>query len=446
MGLENRKKSGRLNGGSKMVVVGQGGFTQIKPVSQSSKGNIPQNDKFALNGGIPPCNLNEGKINLDFRIDNTEITSVFFYSEIDPNYRKNTIFAVAYDPIDTEYKFKYFGINGETIDEPKLNQSPLESFSKLTSFSRINGNRFLISGNLTFENNYGMCVINQFGYIVNTIDFNITDYAAQVKYIHSSVDKDGKFIIVGMSDSIEKCVYVYKTQGKVPSFYRQQIYRFNSNGEYDRTFKSVDSKQNEYNSNLFQPQSFSLNGVYVTNQNEYVVYGKFVSYSSKTSNNIIILDTNGFPKFNSFEDYVNNTVSDVVMDYENNLYVVGSFNEYKSVPCKGIVKIPNVNTPEQQDMTFQNNLPSFLSGKRINSISIDSDGGLLITGNFDSRYCKLTNEGKLVESFGDTYTFTNTPTSLLKSMNKGYFLFSTGLKYIDDNQNIYQSIIKLKGC
>ena len=97
-------------------------------------------------------------------------------------------------------------------------------------------------------------------------------------------------------------------------------------------------------------------------------------------------------------------------------------------------------------MTFQNNLPSFLSGKRINSISIDSDGGLLITGNFDSKYCKLTNEGKLVESFGDTYTFTNTPTSLLKSMNKGYFLFSTGLKYIDDNQNIYQSIIKLKGC
>jgi hypothetical protein len=185
--------------------------------------------------------------------------------------------------------------------------------------------------------------------------------------------------------------------------------------------------------------------VYVTNQNEYVVYGKFVSYSSKTSNNIIILDTNGFPKFNSFEDYANKTVSDVVMDSDNNLYVVGIFTEYKGVPCKGIVKITNVNMPVQ-DISFQNNLPSFLSGKRINSISIDSDGGLLITGNFDSRYCKLTNEGKLVESFGDTYTFTNTPTSLLKSMNKGYFLFSTGLKYIDDNQNIYQSIIKLKGC
>ena len=264
-----------------------------------------------------------------------------------------------------------------------------------------------------------------------------------VKYMYSKCDNDGKFIVAGRNEALEKCIYVYRQQGKVPTFYRQQIYRFNSDGSYDKSFNVINAKQNEYAPLSFQPSSFQLNGTYVTNQNEYVFYGRFDSYSGKTSNNIIILDNNGFPKFNSFEDYVNDTVNDVVMDKDSNLYVVGNFTEYKLITCKGIVKIPNINNPEQ-DVTFSNNLPSFLQGKRITSVSLDNDGGLLITGNFDRKYCKLTTEGKLVESFGDTYTFVGQPISLTKSMNKGYFLFSPGLKYT--NENVYQSIVKLQGC
>lgn len=442
MGLQNRKKSGRLNGGSKLVVLGQGGFTETKPKSNDVKKNTTVNDKFALYGGIPPCNLNEGQIDLGFRIDNTLINSVFFFQEIDPNYRKNTLFSIGYDKIDEEYKFYYLGKNGETIEEPKLNPASLNNFAP-TSFSRLSGNKFLISGNLTFENNYGAVVVNQFGYLVNTIDFNMYD-GYQVKYMYSKCDNDGKFIVAGINEAIEKCVYVYRQQGKVPTYYRQQIYRFNSDGTYDKTFNGVNAKQNEYAALSFQPSSFQLNGLYVTNQNEYVFYGKFNSYSGKPSNNIIILDNNGFPKFNSFEDYVNNSVYGVVMDKDSNLYVVGSFTTYKSFPCKGIIKISDINAPEP-DSTFNNNLPSFLQGKLINSVSLDNDGGLLITGNFDRKYCKLTTEGKLVESFGDTYTFGGSlPISLTKSMNNGYFLFSTGLKYT--HENVYQSIIKLQGC
>jgi len=442
MGLENRKKSGRLNGGSKLIVLGQGGLTETRPKSNDAKKNTTVNDKFALYGGIPPCNLNEGKIDLGFRIDNDLISSVFFYQEIDPNYRKNTLFSIGYDKINEKYRFYYLGKNGEIIEEPKLNPSLLNNFAP-TSFNRLSGNRFLISGNLTFGSNYGMVVVNQFGYLVNTIDFDIYDELA-VKYIFSKSDGDGKFIAVGRNDAIEKCIYVYKIKGKVPAFYRQQIYRFNSDGTYDKTFNAINAKQNEYNALSFQPQSsFQLNGVYVTNQNDYIVYGKFDSYSGKTSYNIIALNNNGYPKFNSFEDYVNNTVNGVVMDNDSNLYIVGGFNLYKTVPCKGIVKVPDINSPVQ-DTTFSNNLPSFLQGKIITSISLDFDGGLLITGNFDRKYCKLTSEGKLVESFGDLYTFTSNPTSLTKSINKGYFLFGTGLKYT--NENVYQSIIKLQGC
>ena len=441
MGLENRKKSGRLNGGSKLVVLGQGGFTEKRPKSNDAKKNTTVNDKFALYGGIPPCNFNEGKIDLGFRVDNGVIQSVFLFEEIDPNYRKNTLFSIGYDKINSSYKFFYLGKNGETIEEPKLNPALLNNFAP-TAFSRLSGNRFLISGNLTFENNYGAVVVNQFGYLVNTIDFNMYD-GFPVKYMYSKCDNDGKFIVAGRNEALEKCIYVYRQQGKVPTFYRQQIYRFNSDGSYDKSFNVINAKQNEYAPLSFQPSSFQLNGTYVTNQNEYVFYGRFDSYSGKTSNNIIILDNNGFPKFNSFEDYVNDTVNDVVMDKDSNLYVVGNFTEYKLITCKGIVKIPNINNPEQ-DVTFSNNLPSFLQGKRITSVSLDNDGGLLITGNFDRKYCKLTTEGKLVESFGDTYTFVGQPISLTKSMNKGYFLFSPGLKYT--NENVYQSIVKLQGC
>ena len=89
MGLAQRKTSGRLNGGSKMVVIGQGIFSEKRSVNNSEKTTYVLDGKP---GELVPCTFEEGKVNIEFNFEkglSNDYNNVF--AEYDPFYLKNSV-------------------------------------------------------------------------------------------------------------------------------------------------------------------------------------------------------------------------------------------------------------------------------------------------------------------------------------------------------------------
>jgi hypothetical protein len=438
MGLAQRKTSGRLNGGSKMVVVGQGIFSEKRSVNNSEKTTYVLDGKP---GELVPCTFEEGKVNIEFNFEkgsSSDYNNVF--AEYDPFYLKNSVLIQYLE--SNELKISQFNQYGEITTEYGFN-TPLTFDSGLVNgIIRTTNNKFIIYGTF-IKNDYGILHrINSDGSLDNLFNIIIDTTIAQRNLV-ATTDKYGNVFMLGINTNLpsKASLKFYNSKpftSKTP-YSITQFAKLKPNGDLDRNFNIV-TTDNKYNTNFFFPQQSLVYGIKLYDDDKIYIYGNFQSYSGHSSGNIIRLNSNGFPDltFNQ-ETYITGTVYDIAFLSQNQIILVGSLTFWKEYRVPNIIKL----TSGVIDNDFNDNLPlRDLNNKIISSVDIDYDGKILISGAFG--FIRLNTDGTKDETFYNYSPFDGNAVEFKKSINKGYFLKGrlTNVQNLSFNKNI----IKLKGC
>jgi uncharacterized delta-60 repeat protein len=151
------------------------------------------------------------------------------------------------------------------------------------------------------------------------------------------------------------------------------IIRLNSDGTKDLTFDNSIGFNNVVESIAIQSDGKILVG------------GSFSTYKGVSANRIIRLNSDGTTDL-TFDNSIgfNNFVNAIAIQSDGKLVVGGNFTLYKSVSANRIIRL---NSDGTKDLTFDNSI-GFDS--LVNSIAIQSDGKILIGGQFTT-YKGLTN-------------------------------------------------------
>lgn len=166
-------------------------------------------------------------------------------------------------------------------------------------------------------------------------------------------------------------IYVGGGFDSYSGFSAQRIVKLTPNGSVDQSF------------NLNSGFDNVVNKITVDSSDNLYVGGFFISYSGQSANRIIKLLNNG-KKDITFDNTTgfNGRVNDIKIDVSGKLYVVGSFTTYKGATNTRIIKL---NTDGTKDATFSSvNTFTTNNATEMNTIHIDSAGGIYIGGRFTS--------------------------------------------------------------
>jgi hypothetical protein len=202
--------------------------------------------------------------------------------------------------------------------------------------------------------------------VVNLIDTNNYSTIQSI-----GLQSDGKIILGGDFNSItDISANVYPTKG---------ICRLNSNGTIDTTFSS-DANNG--------PASNAVTKVVVQSDDKILVGGLFSGWlssgSSTSVGNFVRLNSNGtrdtaFTTANGTG--ANSTVRAIAVQSDGSIVIGGSFTSFNGTSCE----IARVSSSGTFDTSFNTNVGTGIApGEYIFSISVQSDGKILVGGSFES--------------------------------------------------------------
>ena len=240
----------------------------------------------------------------------------------------------------------------------------------------------------------------------NSIGFN-----SQVNAI--TIQSDGK-ILVGGSFSQYKGVTA------------NRIIRLNSDGTKDLTFDNSVGFNN------------NVNSISIQSDGKILVGGNFTTYKGVSANRIIRLNSDGskdltFDNSIGFDSFVNT----IVIQSDGKILVGGNFTTYKGVTANNIIRL---NSDGTKDLTFDNSI-GFTAN--VNSISIQSDGKILVGGAFSTykgvsanQIIRLNSDGSKDITFDNSVAF-NGAVSKIIIQSDGQILvggsFTTYRLFINNN-------------
>lgn len=173
------------------------------------------------------------------------------------------------------------------------------------------------------------------------------------------------------------------------------IIRLNSDGSIDTSFVTGSGF-----SDVFDAKVESISIQY---DGKILAVGTFTSYNGTSVNNIIRLNTDGsvdtsFVTGTGFDD----TVLDIFIQTDGKILVGGYFSNYNGTFASRIIRL---NTDGSIDNTFITGT-GFTSGYVVDSIKVQTDGKILVGGNFldyngttANRIIRLNNDGSIDTSF-----------------------------------------------
>jgi uncharacterized delta-60 repeat protein len=146
------------------------------------------------------------------------------------------------------------------------------------------------------------------------------------------------------------------------------IIRLNSDGSVDNTFLSIDDG--------FDDRVFSIS---IQSDGKILVGGGFASYNGTNSNSIIRLNSDGSVDntFLSIDNGFDDVVNSIVIQSDGKILVGGDFSTYNGTNSNSIIRL---NSDGSVDNTFLSIDDGFNS--QVRSIAIQSDGKILVGGNF----------------------------------------------------------------
>jgi uncharacterized delta-60 repeat protein len=228
------------------------------------------------------------------------------------------------------------------------------------SFLEQPDNKILLGGSFTTYNNStcnGLVRVKNNGAIDPT--FNLQLNLVLVKYIAFQSDK---IIVAGG--------FVYNNGNT-----KRGIARLNSDGTIDHSFNISGNGLDLLSAN-------EIKTLAIQNDGKIIIGGCFTSFNGNVFNNIARLNSDGSidSSFNSGTGFnvisCADSINSIIILNDGKVLVGGSFNSYNGNSCRGIIKL-------NSDGSIDN---SFLYGSGFNgyvhSIAIQSDGKILVGGNF----------------------------------------------------------------
>lgn len=243
--------------------------------------------------------------------------------------------------------------------------------------------------------------------------FNVDDLGIGIAVINSSlILSNGDFVIGGNIDKHNQ----YRKAG---------IIKLNSIGEVDLSFNSGHGPTYGY-------FSTRIRTIQKASGSKFYVGGLFREYDDVFSKNFVRVNTDGSidASFNTGTDELTNgfdgEVFDAVEQPDGKVIVVGEFENYNSNVAPGIIRLNNDGTV---DNTF--NIGSGVdtaSGNRIEAITIQTDGKLLIGGFFaefnsvaSRNFGRLNTDGSLDVSF-DVGTGSSSAVEFITLLDNGQII------------------------
>ena len=260
---------------------------------------------------------------------------------------------------------------------------------RLNTIAIQNDDKIIIGGN--FNSYLGNTVYRLLRFFPNgEIDnsFNIgTGPSGEVNDV--TIDNNQKIIVTGSFINFN-------------SNSSSRIARIQLNGSYDSTFVVGTG----FNS-LFGGDNINNIKTYVRSTDEIICIGNFSTYNGDASNRIVQILDNGTrdTTFNIGNGF-NANVRGLVIQNDGKIIVVGRFTEYRSTAINRIVRI---NTNGTIDGTF--NVGTGLNNADAYSIGIQSDGKIIVSGNFNqyngntaNNIVRINTDGSYDNTFvGSTY-------------------------------------------
>jgi uncharacterized delta-60 repeat protein len=192
----------------------------------------------------------------------------------------------------------------------------------------------------------------------------------------TSIQSDGKIIIGGEFTS-------YNGTG------RNGIARLNVDGTIDTSFNPGTGANNTVNTTSIQSDG------------KIIIGGGFTSYNGVAINRIARLNTNGTldGTFNPGTG-TNNTVLTTSIRSNGKIIIGGAFSTYNGMAQRN--RIASLNTDGTYDNTFNSTITNLVGGNIVYTTSIQSNGRLIIGGNFGKNIARLNTNGTDDDSLEST--------------------------------------------
>lgn len=226
--------------------------------------------------------------------------------------------------------------------------------------------------------------------------FNTFNQATANKIMRINPNDGSKDATFNIGVGFNATVFVIKAQpdGKVLvggafTTYQGQAYnqiiRLNNNGDIDTDF----TIGNGFN-NLVSTIAIQSDG-------KILVGGLFTTYNGQNCNRIIRLNTDGSidTNFNIGSGF-NNRVNDIELQSNGKILIGGIFTSYNGQTKNKIIRL---NNDGAIDDTFIINTGFFLPGENVSSIKTQTDGKIVVGGNFT--YYQLTAQNHLIRLNND---------------------------------------------
>ena len=212
-------------------------------------------------------------------------------------------------------------------------------------------------------------------------------YTFQVRSIKPQ--RDGKLLIGGVIGSYNGTDIV------------SCLIRINTDETLDTTFK-VDG---------FDGITDLVNTIAIQNDGKILVGGEFNSYDGYRSGSIIRLNSDGTVDntFNNQNIGFNDSVNIIVIQQDGKILVGGQFDNYNDEYCAYLVRL---NSNGSLDTTFMSKYDNIFDGD-VNKIVIESDGSILVGGDFSGQLIRFNSDGTINNNFT---LFSNTVNNTVNSL------------------------------
>jgi uncharacterized delta-60 repeat protein len=185
-----------------------------------------------------------------------------------------------------------------------------------------------------------------------------------------------------------------------------------------------------------------VNSIAIQSDGKIIVGGNFTTYKGVTNNYIIRLNSDG-TKDLTFDNSIgfNTVVNTISIQSDGKILVGGAFTTYKGVSANNIIRL---NSDGTKDLTFDNSIGF---NNTVNAISIQSDGKILVGGSFSSYkgvtnnyIIRLNSDGSKDITFDNSVGFSGSVTKIIIQPD-GEIL--VGGAFINYRLYINNSIIRL---
>ena len=171
-----------------------------------------------------------------------------------------------------------------------------------------------------------------------------------------NTQSDGKIVVVGNFTSYNGTL-------------KNRIVRLNIDGTIDATF------------NIGSGFNNAVNGINIQSDGKILVFGSFTTYNGNSKNRIIRLNADGTidSTFN-LTTGANNTVSSCAIQSDGKILIGGNFGAFNGVARNRLARL---NTDGSLDTAFISGITTYTTNE-VKTICLQSDGKIIIGGNFTS--------------------------------------------------------------